>query len=404
MLLLGLLACPGPDGGKGPADTADTATDTAGDDTGDTAGDDTGETGDTFPECDYVEPEPPETRDTGDGPLSGDRLAGEITWTLAFDDDAEAQGYVDCTYTRLYAAQDEIVDLPWLCPDCALLTTGSAEMTSGYDDCYVQIDDADAVRTELLGVGDVDGATHFFRSGRENLSLGDMGEIVGTADAFDVAWEDEATLDAGGTMVLSAAGSFTRTADAVSGLADPTAARAEAYACGWPQNNPGGDDASWDLAIGSPVPNLRLDDQCGEAVDTWDFLGYYLVIDASSPDCGPCQSMASGAEAWKAEMEARCVPVELITLLNADLSDVLTPADLETRQAWAEFYGLTSPVLGDRGFAYASMAPISDNPDGISMPTVFVVDPEGVLLTVQTGFGDWSTFTDTILADWETRR
>lgn len=392
MTLLLLLACisnPGPVKDSG----GDTSTDTA--DSGD---DDT-----ALPDCEAVEPEPPATRDTGDGPLTGDVLTGTITWTLAFDETAEGLGFTDCTYTRVYAENAAVTDLGWLCPDCATLTSGPAEMTAGYDDCYSQIDDDDVVKTELLGLGTVDGATHFFRSGRENVSLADMGAIVGTEDAFDVAWEDEADLTDGGTMVLSAAGSLTRAADAVSDLPDPDAARAEPYTCGWPQNSPGGPNSGWDVEVGGLMPNVRLDDQCDEAVDTWDFLGYYLVIDASSPDCGPCQSMASTAEAWKAEMEDRCVPVELVTMLNASLSSVVDPADLATRQAWAETFGLTSPVLADRGFAYAILAPLTNDEGSVSMPTILVVAPDGTVLGIDTGFGDWDWITEAILADWETR-
>lgn len=389
-LLLALLACsPGGDG------TDDTGADG---DSGDTA--DTGVDTDTG-SC-VVPPGAPDTRDTGDGPILGDSLDGTVTWTLAFDADAEANGFVDCTYARSYVAQAQVTDRGYLCPECELVTFGDAEMTSGYEDCFLQISGSDAIRAEHLGLGEVDGALHFFRSGVENLSLGDMGAIVGTADAFDVAWEDEGELDGGGTMLLTATGSFTRTPDVVPDLADPEAARAEPYACGWPQNNPGGPNASWDVAIGEPFPNVRLDDQCDEPVDVWDFLGFYLVVDASSPDCGPCQAMAADAEAFKAAMAEQCVPVELITVLNASLGDVLAPADLDMRNEWADTFGLSSPVLADQGFGYAVMAPALQD-EGISLPTVFVVDPDGVVIHGQTGFGTWDDYEALILADWATR-
>lgn len=385
--LLALLACS--PGSRGPDDTGAV-----------------GDTADTGPDVDtgscVVPPGPPDARDTGDGPLLGDTLDGSVVWTLDFDAAAEAAGYVDCTYARSYVAQAQIVDRGYLCPDCDLLTLGDGEMTSGYEDCYLQISDADAVRAEHLGLGDVDGAPHFFRSGLENLSLGDMGAIVGTADAFDVAWEDEGEVDGGGTMLLTAAGSFTRNADVVQDLADPEAARAEPYACGWPQNNPGGPNASWDVAVGAPFPNVRLDDQCGEPVDLWDFLGFYLVVDASSPDCGPCQAMAADAEAFKARMAEQCVPVELITVLNASLGDVLAPADLDMRNEWADTFGLSSPVLADQGFGYAVMAAALQD-EGISLPTVFVVDPDGVAIAGQTGFGSWDDYEALILDDWASR-
>lgn len=396
MFLLIALACAPDTDDKAPAPGAgdDTAVDTA--DTG--APDDTADPG---PSC-AEEPPPPETKDTGDGPRPAQTLTGSITWTLAFDEAAEAAGYVDCTYTRVYE-QVEVSHQGYLCPDCRLVGAGSTLMTEGYEDCFLQISDADIDRPEHLGLGEVEGALHLFRAGNLNVSLADMGAVVGEDGTYAVAWEDEGELDSGGTMLLSAAGELVEGTAADVLLDDVTGARTEPYTCGWPLNSPGGPNPSWEVTDGELFPNVRLADQCGEPVDLWDFRGHYLVIDSSAPNCGPCQVMAEGAEAFKARMEAACAPIEMITLLNESLSAINKPASLETQQAWVEEFGLTSPVLADEGAAYALFPDYLGIESGMSYPAVIVVDPDGNVLYGSTGFGDWAEFEDVILADWEAR-
>ncbi len=343
-------------------------------------------------ECpEFEEPGAPATRDTGDGPRAAHTLDGTVTWTLSFDDDAEAAGYRDCTYTRQYTEFTESTLHGHLCPECSLLTRGFAEVIDGYDDCFAQISTADAIRPEALGLAEVDGAWSLFRSGSLNVSLGDMGPITGDpTGSFAVAWTDESALDEGGTMVLSAAGTLQRATSATATVPDPDGARAEPYSCGWPQNSPGGANASYDVAIGKVLPNVRLEDQCGEPVDVWDFRGWWLVIDAAATNCGPCQAMAAEADAFEERMRNRCVPVKNITLLAESLSAINVPATIDVRQDWAATFGVSSPVLGDEGFGYALFPDIlGDTDGGMSYPTVVVVDPDGLVVWAGTGFGGW---------------
>ena len=93
----------------------------------------------------------------------------------------------------------------------------------------------------------------------------------------------------------------------------------------------------------------------------------------------------------------------MITLLNESLSAINQPASLETQQDWAETYGLTSPVLADRGAAYALFPEYLGEEDGMSYPAVVLVDPDGRVFYGATGFGDWSEFADAIRADWAGR-
>jgi peroxiredoxin len=369
--------------------------------------DDTGPAGDSAdtgapgPSC-VEDPLPPSEKDTGDAPRVGRTLSGSVTWSLAFDAEAEAAGFTDCSYTRVYAAT-EVGDQGYLCPECELLTTADTVMTSGYEDCFLQIDDDEAERTEHVGFGEVDGERHFFRTGNENVRLSDMGAAVGGAESWAVAWESEAELTAGGNMLLTAEGTFTEATSDDVWIEDVTGARTEPYTCGWPQNSPGGPNPTWTVATGEVFPNLRLVDQCGDEVDLWDFRGYYLVIDSSAPNCGPCQAMAEGAEAFKARMAASCAPVEMITLLNESLSAINQPASAEDQQAWVDAFGLSSPVLADKGAAYALFPEYLDIESGMSYPAVILVDPDGRVMYGATGFSDWSEFRDIILEDWAAR-
>ncbi|MFZ5480397.1 MAG: TlpA family protein disulfide reductase [Myxococcota bacterium] len=393
MLLALLLACPPPSPGDekpgdGPAGDGDTGGDTG-----------SGTTHDTGPSC-VVEPEPPDEKQAAGDPWAARVLDGTVTWTLTFDETAEAAGFEDCTYTRVYEGVTEIGDRGWLCPDCEVQAVGTAVMTEGYEGCYLQIDDDPVERVEHLGLGEIDGATHFFRSGNENVSLGDMGAIVGE-DTFDVAWEDTADLTDGGTLLLAATGTFTLSTSETEVVEDVAGARTEPYACGWPLNSPGGAVEQWTLETGAPFPNARLEDQCGEPVDIWDFRGFYLVVDASAPNCGPCQAMAEAAEPFKAKMAASCIPVEMVTLLAVALDDINHPASVETRLDWADTFGLASPVLGDLGFGYALFPDYVGTESGISFPSIVVVDPAGDVIFGTSGFSSFDEIEAVIRADWE---
>ncbi|MSP54158.1 MAG: redoxin domain-containing protein [Myxococcales bacterium] len=381
MVLLLLLAC----ASLQPA--GDSATPPVGDDdTGRETGRDTGE------DCASSEPEPG-TKDTGDGPRAARSITGSITWTIDFDLPAEEAGYVDCSYQRDYADLVERTDLGYLCPSCTLLAQGSATMTLGHDDCYSQIDDGAATRVEQLGLAESDDGTSFWRSGSENLTLGEVGVLEDGA----VGWADTLTLDDGRSVGLTAFGMLI-VGELASTVDDPEGARTEPYACDWPQFSPGGPVASYEATLGEVFPNARLRDVCGERMDLWDLRGRYVVVDASSPNCGPCQIMASMAEEFKATMAAQCVEVELVTLLNAGLAEVnKAPDDLSLRE-WVQTFQLDSPVLADEGFAYAVLAPALNPDGGISLPSIAVLDPDGRMIYLDSGFGEVSGYFDPIEA------
>ncbi len=392
MLLLALgCATPDPVVTVSPVDSA-----------ADTALVDSGGTETTVPdECPPGAP-PPTDPIPGAPPRAGEVWSGSITWTVHFDLLAHAQGHQDCSYTRVYEELVETGGEPWVCPACAVLVKGTATIVSGYEDCYLQISDNEAERTEELGIGEVDGALRFFRAGNENVRAADVAAVTDSTP-LDVAWTDVGRLDGLRTVTLSAAGSFTRRVDPAVVVEDPQTLRAEPYACGWPRQNPGGPNTSWSIADGAVFPNFRLDDQCGEPVSLWDFRDRYVVIDASSPNCGPCQEMATAAPAFEAELRAECVDVATVTLLNESLSAVNLPASIADREGWAAAFALDAPVLGDLGLGYALFPAYQGRTSGMSLPSWVVLDPQGRLLGGGSGFsteeGGFAEIRALILAD-----
>lgn len=365
------------------------------------------DTGDTEPDaCEPRTPEEP-SRFVGEEPRLARTVSGVLTTTLDFDADAEATGMVDCSYTREYPLLEEIRDQGWLCPECAWYTGGSTEVVEGYESCLAQISAAEAVRGEHLGVRD-DGATLWLmRSGIENLPLADVDApldrgAVESGEPFAVQFTDTGALDTGGNVTLAVAGTLTLgMSDTL--LPDPRVPRTEPYACGWPTLNPGGEVPTWVATDGEVFPNARLRDPCGEDVDLWDFRGRYVVLDAASPDCGPCQVMAEAAEAFKAELADLCIEVETITVLNAGLRSVNLAPDDDTLQSWVERFDVRGPVLADKGFGYDVIGPFVGDGAGMSLPSAIVLDPEGRVIGGDHGYseddGGWARYGRFILED-----
>lgn len=329
-----------------------------------------------------------------EGTIPAMRLEGTVTWTLDFDAEAEANGNTDCTYTRTYSGV-QYLDMDYLCPDCTLQARGTAVMTAG-ESCYAQISSApETERTELWGLSD--GA--FFRSGRDQFPLGELAVLSDVAEGVDIAleWSSDGTLEVG-TMLLQASGTVRYEADPETLLPDPWPARSTPYACGWPQNDPGTLVLDYDLQVGATFPNVRLTDQCGEELTLWDLYGSWLVLDTSQSDCGPCRTMAEGAEDFVADMAAEGLDVKVISLLGNGLSEPYNTPDDATFESWVSTYGLTDPVLYDQGFAYALFPEFVEEYTGESFgyPTWLVVDPTMNLIHGNVGFGDWDSVGDII--------
>lgn len=339
----------------------------------------------------------------GDGTIVARVLTGAATWTLSFDEEAEANGYADCAYSRSFEGV-ETLDYPYLCPECELITRGTSTMTEGAD-CYASVfgEENAGDRVEMWGVDEAGG---FYRSGQDQGAMGLLAEIVAAEGAdIAIAWESEYTLTAGGAMTLSASGTMRYEEDPEILLEDPWADRPASYACGWPQNDPGTLTLDYTLVDGGTFPNVLLEDQCGDQLALWDLYGSYLIIDSSQPDCGPCRTMASEAEAFKAQMEEEGIPVYVVSLLGNGLADPWGTPSEDTLQSWVESYGLEDPVLYDRGFGYAVIPDFAESFTGedYGYPVWLLVDPDMTLFYANIGFSSWDPIAELIRADWESR-
>lgn len=367
--------------GSDPVDSE--TTDSAPTDSGETAETGTGletDSGDTDPgETDSGDP--PDTDGTATGSAAR-TLVGELSWDVDFGAEAEAAGQVDCSYHRSFTLT-EVNDVAWLCPDCAMMAAGDVVIDDGYD-CYQAVGGTlGEAATDILGVGGLGGHVDFYRAGLMYYSLSAYDGADVDSDGVSVAYTVESTDGSGNALSFTVSGSFALGEDPSTVLVDHTVPGTTPYACGWPRNNPGG-ESDWVLADGEVFPNLHLEDQCEEMVDLWDFRGQYLVVDASSVDCGPCQSLAEDEHSILAALEADGVDAEWITLLNTSLYETWTPADLDTRLQWIEQLGAEGPILGDRGAGNALFG--SYFGDDYGFPAWAVVNPEGVVVATGVGY------------------
>ncbi len=325
---------------------------------------------------------------TEEGSIPAWRATGSARWTLDFDAEAEAQGYVDCEYARTWEGV-QALDLDYLCPDCALIFPGEARLTEGLS-CHQQLEPSSTeLRGEAWGLS-ADG--RFFRSGGNTRPLSELCAVdVESPDGAAIAWESEYSLNGGGGLVLRAEGQLSWWLDEQTLLPEPWPERTEPYACGWPLADPGGLELDYALAIGSVFPNVRLVDQCSEKLALWDLYGRWLVIDTAQPDCGPCRSMAASAEAFVEQMAAEGVEVLVVNLLGDGLAAPFDEPDAETYAAWVDSFQPSGPVLKDRGFGYALFPAFAEAATGESFgyPTWVVVGPDMRIRAVNVGFGTW---------------
>ena len=409
----GLLGCDASDKGTDEADAGTTSpTDGGGGGGGDDGGEDGGgdDGGATDPYVDRVQAACPGGEEGAPALIEAVRLTSTVTWTLDFDADAEAAGWTDCHYTREFEGVQRF-DLEHVCPHCETLVEGDAVMIEGFTDCAEPLFGGEPTRTETWGF---DGADIYRRTGSQlpmttdPLTTADAASGDGTPVA--VEWESEYGVnDESGVEVgrfeLSASGTVAWAPDPTTLVEEPYGPRADAYACGWECNDPGGLGGSYPLAPDAVLPNFRMRDQCGELVDIHDFYGSYLVLDSAQSDCGPCLAMAGEAEAFRDQMTELGIPVRLIPLLGNGLSDVAGTPDTSVHDAWVERFDPSDPVLADNGWGYAALGQYLADHEGtdIAWPAWIIIGPDMQVVTGAVGFGSWDTMGSIIREDWAAR-
>jgi len=120
---------------------------------------------------------------------------------------------------------------------------------------------------------------------------------------------------------------------------------------------------------GKRVASFTLPDATGKYYDVLDFRGKVLLIDIMKTDCPHCQTLSKTIERIKAKYANRI----------AVLSIVNPPDNPQTVSAYIAKYKVTSPVLFDFGQATAAMLRITPQNPGISLPTLLIVDANGIV-------------------------
>ena len=323
------------------------------------------------------------------------RMTGSVTWTLTFDEEAQANGLESCSYTRTYEGEERI-DHAYLCPDCEVMVQGIATMQEG-GECHAQISsDTAEQRTELWGLGN----GSFFRSSHEQRALGALGTVDEIAIDMDIPlfWSSENTLTAGGTMLLEAIGTARYSIDPSITPNPDTVPHQGPYSCGWPQNDPGNLILDYHIDVGKTFPNVHLIDQCGERLSLWDLYGHWLILDTTQSDCGPCRSMAGSSEEALQTMRSAGIDVMMVSFLGNGLSAPFETPSQSTLDNWVENYNLHDPVLFDEGFAFALFPSFVEefSGEGFGYPTWLLVNPEMTLVYGNVGFGDWEQIQNAI--------
>lgn len=328
---------------------------------------------------------------TGGTPAAPDRatIAGDLTWDVTFDADAQAAGAVDCSYTRTYQGVEDR-SAPWRCPDCEVIFHADVVMSAGADDCFPLLSpDQAPAETEWIGYGN-----GVWYRGAELTQAQGTAQVEGTGVTVANATTDQ-VVDAGGLASFVVAGTLTlgmEEGDPDNGFVAPAT-----YACGWPKADPPPYQGDYVVAVGATVPDGLLLDACEEPVRLHDFKGRYLLLKMSARDCVPCQAMAKEEEAWVADLAAQGVEAEVITLLGKSLAEPLGLTTKTMLDAWAKKFDLTSPVLADRALGVAMFLQLY--PETIAYPSWLLIDPGLTVLQHGSGFGGFEDITAAVLAD-----
>ena len=308
-------------------------------------------------------------------------VAGDITWTVTFDATARNAGSTDCTYTRHYqGVQDD--SAPWLCPACEVMFRADVEMTAGEDDCFSQVSEFQPAPVEWLGWSN--GALWRGAGG----PMSEQGTVVvdGGSIATANAVADLDTMN-GGKLAFDVAGQLSLEAidgDPMHGFHPPSS-----YACGWPKADPPNYTGDYLLQVGATLPDGLFKDACDETVRLHDLADdSYLLVDMSAYDCPPCQQMAAGEQDFIASMADQGIAVEVVTLMAPSLAKPLDETPTATLVAWADAYGLTAPVLGDRAWGLSMFLPALG--DGLGYPSWVLVAPDLTVISFGSGFSGFA--------------
>ncbi len=120
---------------------------------------------------------------------------------------------------------------------------------------------------------------------------------------------------------------------------------------------------------GKRLASFTLPDATGKYYDVLDFRGKVLLVDIMKTNCPHCQTLSKTLERIKAKYGNRI----------AVLSIVNPPDNPQTVAGYIARYKVTNPVLFDFGQATAAMLRITPQNPQINLPTLLVVDANGIV-------------------------
>lgn len=120
---------------------------------------------------------------------------------------------------------------------------------------------------------------------------------------------------------------------------------------------------------GKRVASFTLPDATGKYYDVLDYRGKVLLIDIMKTECPHCQTLSKTLERIKGRYGNR---IAIVSIVNP-------PDNPNTVASYIAKYKVTSPVLFDFGQATAAMLRITPQNPQISLPTLLVVDANGIV-------------------------
>lgn len=302
--------------------------------------------------------------------------AGHLTGTLLFNvSPAGEEGPAPCAYRRNFDGIEMLGLTDYACPDCRVVFEGEVtvpeEDRTCFDSWFPHWTGTIANRHEYWGWSRSD----FNRSAYPNPAGIGSTDFVMPEEGGETVFTYETASGGAVDAVLSVVGTL-RLADSVRVPALEAAPR-ESYLCGWPTGNDGTIQQPRAIALGGVVPELPMEDGCGEPLALRDLTGEWVLFIVAKADCPSCVYTALGMQEWAS---TAAQPVRLVTLFEGD--------DAEFEQAQVD-YGAFGPVLRNRGYAQIMAWSLAYTLEPAS--AWWLVDPSQTVLAAGTGlYNDFS--------------